>query len=139
MNTKNQRNKTYITTLLLALACAVVIIIQRRHTELSIFRIGGIPFSTSDMFILIPFGIGGPVCGIITFAAVFVSEIIGRGNIGALFSLAVYLFAGMIQGYITYKGWYRRIGKTVFAAFLLVVFLGSSWYVLAYYLLRTDF
>ena len=139
INKENQRNKTYITTLLMAAVCAVIMIVQRRHTALSIFEVGGIPFSTSDMFILIPFGIGGPVCGIITFAAVFVSELIGRGDMGTLFSLAVYLFAGMIQGYITYKGWYRSFGKTVFAALILVMFLGSSWYALAYYLFRSGF
>ncbi len=139
INKENQRNKTYITTFLLALICASIIIVQRRHTALSIFEVGGIPFSTSDLFILIPFGIGGPVCGIITFAAVFVSELIGRGDMGTLFSLAVYLFAGMIQGYITYKGWYRSLGKTAFAALILVMFLGSSWYALAYYLFRSGF
>ena len=139
MKALGNRKKTYIPSVILALVCAAVIIVQRRHTGLSIIEVGGIPFSTSDLFILMPSGIGGYACGIITFVAVFVSEIIWRRGSGAVFALAVYLFAGMIQGYITYKGWYRSIRKTAFAAFLFVMFLGSSWYILAYYLFNTGF
>ena len=138
INTENKRKKTHVTTFLLALVCASIVIVQRRHTGLSIFEVGGIPFSTSDLFILIPFGIGGPVCGIITFAAVFAAELL-RGEMQVLFALAVYLFAGMLQGYITYKGWYRSAKKTALAMLLFVLFFGSSWYALSSYLFRGGF
>ena len=136
---KNNKTSHILLTGVFSILYALIIVFQRMNTPFSIFSIWEYSFSTSDFFMMLSAGIGGYWCGLLSFAAVFIFELVTRGNYAEMFSLAVYLFTVVLQGYFTHKCWYKSKKKTAVAALIFTLFLGSSWYIIAFYLSRTGF
>ena len=110
-----------VPSIVLGVACALLLWLVR-SLNLSAAVINGIPFAFSDILVIVPAGIGGVGCGLVTFSVLFIIEFVeNSGNYIAVYSISTYLVLALVAGFSAYWGWYRNIRKM--AAFCLLIVL----------------
>lgn len=100
-----------VPSIIFGATCALLLWLVRR-INLSAVVINGIPFAFSDILVIVPSGIGGVGCGLVTFSVIFIIEFIeSSGNYIAVYSISTYLILALVAGFSAYWGWYRNIRK----------------------------
>ena len=118
-----------VPSIVLGVACALLLWLVRR-LNLSAAVINGIPFAFSDILVIVPAGIGGVGCGLVTFSVLFIIEFVeNSGNYIAVYSISTYLVLALVAGFSAYWGWYRNIRKMAAFCLLIVLILATAWYV----------
>ena len=142
---KKRDAKYYLSTIIFAVLCGVIIYLQRSDIILSTFTVGGVLVSTSDFFMMIAAGICGYKYGMITFLVILISEFYrlmtneDSNNLMMMFSLYIYLVIGMIMGFVADRLWFKKKIRIILAGVILVAFLSVSWFFLANYLVPEVF
>lgn len=119
--------KPLLPTLLLAVLCAVLVVLGRLTSLSSIIKAGGFSFAFTDAFVILAAGIGGLGCGLITFVLLFIGEIIRTSSNPSLYTVSIYLFLVMITSGLSYKGWFRSLLKALLSACILTASLAFLW------------
>ncbi|MBQ9413120.1 MAG: HD-GYP domain-containing protein [Oscillospiraceae bacterium] len=121
------RNRLVLTwaAAILCAGCACLL----RRSSLTVVLIGGIPFAYTDMLIMLPTGILGLGCGLLTFSILFAAEFVRQGgNYLVLYALSTYLLLALIVSGFAYRGWFRRVGKAVLACLAISAVLALCWW-----------
>lgn len=122
-----KHRRPILPTLILSVVCAVVVILARTGTMGSVIEVGGTFFAFTDAFVMISAGIGGLGCGLMTFVMLFISEFLRTSGDISLYSLSIYLILVLLVSILSYRGWFKSIGKALLSGLLITMVLAFLW------------